>query len=157
MPEQRELVPVGRYKNKMEEKIVTKTPKETINFAKEFAKTLKNGDIVLLSGDLGAGKTVFAKGFVEGRGVDVEVVSPTFTIMNEYGSGEVFHFDLYRLSSVDEFEATGAYEELFGDGVSIVEWPEIVGFDYFPETAYVINIKKIDENVREITIKRNNI
>lgn len=141
----------------MEEKIVTKTPKDTIAFAKSFAKKLNPGDIVLLSGDLGAGKTVFAKGFVEGRGVKAEVVSPTFTIMNEYGSGQVFHFDLYRLNSIEEFEATGAYEEMFGGGVSIIEWPEIVGFDYFPETAYVVDIKRLDENTREIVIKRNSL
>lgn len=141
----------------MEEKVITKNAEETKNFAKEFARGLGAGDIVLLSGDLGTGKTVFAKGFVEGRGVSAEVVSPTFTIMNEYGLGQVFHFDLYRLNSVDEFEATGANEQMYGDGVCVIEWPEVVGFDYFPETAYVVNIKKINDNMREITIKRNYI
>ena len=134
---------------------VTKTSEETEKVALAFAKGLKPSDIVLLSGDLGAGKTVFAKGFVRGVGVEnAEVVSPTFTIMNDYG-GKVYHFDLYRLNSVEEFEATGIYEQMFCDAISLVEWPEIVGFEYFPKTAYVVQIRKIDDITREITIRGN--
>lgn len=130
--------------------------KETQNIAIDFAKSLKSGDIVLLSGDLGAGKTEFTKGFVLGRGItDAEVVSPTFTIMNEYGNGEVYHFDLYRLNSVDEFINTGAEEQLYSSAISIVEWPEIVGFEFFPKSAYVVKINKTGETVREIIIERN--
>ena len=138
-------------------KIVTNSSEETMSVAGNFAKALQSGDIVLLSGDLGAGKTVFSKGFVLGRGIGADVVSPTFTIMNEYGAGAVYHFDLYRLNSPMEFEATGAYEQLFGDGVSIVEWPEVVGFDYFPSSAYVVKIDKLTDTSRSIEIKRNNI
>lgn len=138
-------------------KIVTNSSEETMSVAGNFAKALQSGDIVLLSGDLGAGKTVFSKGFVLGRGINADVVSPTFTIMNEYGSGKVYHFDLYRLNSPMEFEATGAYEQLFSDGVSIVEWPEIVGFDYFPSTAYVVKIDKLTDTSRSIEIKRNKL
>ena len=137
--------------------VVTNNTEETMDVARSFAKILHSGDIVLLSGDLGAGKTVFSKGFVEGRGVRADVVSPTFTIMNEYGSGAVYHFDLYRLNSPMEFEATGAYEQLFGNAVSIVEWPEIVGFEYFPTAAYVVTINKLSESSRSITIRRNNL
>ena len=138
------------------EKFVSKSEMETLNIASRFAKTLKSGDIVLLSGDLGAVKTVFSKGFVLGRGVkDAEVVSPTFTIMNEYGNGEVYHFDLYRLSSILEFESTGAMEQLYSNAVKLVEWPEIVGLDYFPKSAFVVEIKKLNETEREITIRRN--
>ena len=138
-------------------KIVTNSSEETMSVAGNFAKALQSGDIVLLSGDLGAGKTVFSKGFVLGRGINADVVSPTFTIMNEYGSGKVYHFDLYRLNSPMEFEATGAYEQLFSDGVSIVEWPEIVGFDYFPSAAYVVKIDKLTDTSRSIEIKRNKL
>ena len=134
--------------------IKTNSVEETMCVAKKFVKGLKSGDVVLLSGDLGAGKTVFTKGFVEGLGVNADVVSPTFTIMNQYG-GKVNHFDLYRLNSPEEFEATGAYEELFSSSISIVEWPEIVGFNYFPKSAYVVNILKMGETTREIIIKRN--
>ena len=138
-------------------KIICKTNSslETEKVAEAFAKGLKPADIILLSGDLGAGKTVFTKGFVKGVGIgDSEVVSPTFTIMNDYG-GKVYHFDLYRLNSVDEFEATGIYEQMFSDAISIVEWPEIVGFDYFPRTAYVVEIKKLSDSEREIIIRGN--
>ena len=104
---------------------------------------------------MGAGKTVFTKGFVKGLGIeDAEVVSPTFTIMNDYG-GRVYHFDLYRLNSVEEFESTGIYEQMFSDAISIVEWPEIVGLGYFPKTAYVVEIKKIGDSEREIVIRGN--
>ena len=133
----------------------TKSSAETESVAEAFAKSLKPGSIVLLSGDLGAGKTVFTKGFVRGSGVkNADVVSPTFTIMNDYG-GKVNHFDLYRLNSVDEFESTGAFEQLYGDAISVVEWPEIVGFSYFPKTAYVVEIKKVGETEREIVIRGN--
>ena len=138
-------------------KIVCKSTSvaETEAVACAFSKALKPGDIVLLSGDLGAGKTVFAKGFVRGVGVsDAEVVSPTFTIMNDYG-GKVYHFDLYRLNSPEEFESTGIYEQMFSDAISLVEWPEIVGFQYFPKSAYIVEIKKIDEFTREIIIRGN--
>jgi len=133
----------------------TKNAEETQAVAEAFAKTLNKSDIVLLSGDLGAGKTVFAKGFVKGCGIlDAEVVSPTFTIMNNY-AGKVNHFDLYRLNSVEEFESTGSYEQLFSDAISIVEWPEILGFEFFPKNSYVVEIKKISETEREICIRGN--
>lgn len=134
---------------------VTNSEKETMSFAKKFAKSLKQGDIVLLSGDLGAGKTVFSKGFTKGRGVKADVVSPTFTIMNNY-AGKVLHYDLYRLESFAEFELTGAYEEMFiGGNVSLVEWPEKVGLTNFPKSAYLVTIIKLDEEKRLITIQMN--
>lgn len=142
-------------KIKLNEGIISKSERETEKIAKVIAKMLSEGDIVLLSGDLGAGKTVFAKGFVKGRGVKkADVVSPTFTIMNDYGSGAVFHFDLYRLSSVAEFEAAGLHEVLFGGGVKLVEWPEKIGFNYFPSDVYRVIIEKVSEKSRKITITR---
>ena len=134
---------------------VSHSVEETKRVAYNFGRFLKSGDIVLLSGDLGAGKTVFTKGLVEGLGCNAEeVVSPTFTIMNDY-DGKVNHFDLYRLNSVEEFIGTGAEEQLYSSAVSVVEWPEVVGFEFFPTFAYVVIIKKIDDNTREISIKRN--
>ena len=138
----------------MDEKFITKNPKETEKFAKRFAKNLKEGDIVLLRGDLGAGKTVFAKGFVKGRGVKhADVVSPTFTIMNNY-SDKVIHYDLYRLNSLAEFDAFGGVESLYGKGVKIVEWPEKIGLDNFPSEAYVVCIEKVDANTRKISVSK---
>lgn len=139
----------------MEKVFISKSEADTKKIAKKFASKIDNGSIILLSGDLGAGKTVFTKGVVLGRGVKkADVVSPTFTIMNDYG-GKVYHFDLYRLNSVEEFNSTGAFEQLFDGKVSVVEWPSVVGFNYFPKTAFVVDIEKLSKNERKITIRRN--
>ena len=135
-------------------KFMTKSKDETKGLAQNFAKKLSGGDIVLLSGDLGAGKTVFAKGLAKGLGIDEDITSPTFTIMNCY-QNKLNHFDLYRLNSVDELLGVGAEEELYSDKISLVEWPEIVGFDFFPNSAIVVQIVKVDENTREINFKLN--
>ena len=101
---------------------------ETLKIAKEFAKSLKSGDIVLLYGDLGAGKTVFVKGVVSAF-CSCVVTSPTFTIVNTYEANiPLYHFDLYRLQSEEELYDIGAEELLFGNGISLVEWPEKKSF-----------------------------
>ncbi len=138
----------------MEEKYISKSLEDTQKIAIEFSKTLNSGDIVLLSGDLGAGKTQFTKGIARGLGIEDVVPSPTFTIMNSFG-GRLFHFDLYRLKSFDELMAIGAEEFLYSDGISVLEWPECVGVENFPNYAIMVNIEKKDENIREITIRRN--
>lgn len=136
------------------EKFKTTSIQETMEVARAFAEKLKAGDIVLLSGDLGAGKTVFAKGFALGLGIVDNVISPTFTIMNCY-ENILNHFDLYRLNSIEELMSIGAEEELYGEKISLVEWPEIVGFEFFPKTAKIVKINKLDEETREILIGLN--
>ena len=128
---------------------------ETKDIAKKLAKELSAGQIVLLSGDLGSGKTVFAKGFAEGLGINQDITSPTFTIMNCYDN-ILNHFDLYRLNSIDELLAVGAEEELYGDKISLVEWPEIVGLSFFTKNAILVTITKIGEDERLIEISYNN-
>lgn len=137
--------------------IVSNSEAETTFVSNDFANNLKDGDIILLSGDLGAGKTVFTKGISKGFGIDESVVSPTFTIENVYSGGKLNlkHMDLYRLNSFEEFEATGAYEDLFNGGVCVIEWPEVIGFDCFPEYSYVVKITKLTETTRKIEIRRN--
>ena len=105
---------------------ISKTEKDTINFAKTYAKSLKNGDILLLDGDLGAGKTVFVKGLVQALSTkNIVAVSPTFTIVNEYDTNpKIYHFDFYRIKSEDELVAIGIEEYLYGDGICVIEWPE---------------------------------
>ena len=131
-------------------KVVSKSKEETEGIASVFAKTMKSGDIVLLSGDLGAGKTVFAKGFVLGMGIDTEVVSPTFTIMNEYGGGAVYHFDLYRLDDPFELYEIGFEEYVYSDGISCIEWASKCG-DLLPDESIKINIS-IEDEKRKITV-----
>ena len=109
---------------------ISDSPEQTAAAGAECASEAKPGDVVALSGDLGAGKTQFVKGFLEGVGSNAEVTSPTFTLVHEYGGGQlpVYHFDFYRLESADEVARLGFDEYLFGDGVCIIEWA-----DSFPE------------------------
>jgi tRNA threonylcarbamoyladenosine biosynthesis protein TsaE len=130
---------------------------ETAKIAAAFGKNAKAGDIFCLCGNLGAGKTVFAQGFVTGIGYAGRVTSPTFTIMNEYEGGRlpVYHFDLYRLEGTVDLESIGYEEYFFGDGVSLVEWAERAD-DVFPRGAYFVKINSDlsrGDEFREICIE----
>lgn len=137
------------------EKFISKSQDDTIRYAGEFAQTLLPGDIVLLDGDLGAGKTVFAKGIVSKlSNGKITAVSPTFVIMNKYDTTpKVYHFDLYRITDESELDAIGAEEYFYSNGISLVEWPSRV-MDYFPEKVIKIYIKKLSDDEREINIER---
>jgi tRNA threonylcarbamoyladenosine biosynthesis protein TsaE len=106
------------------------SPVETKALGREFARNLARGDIVALSGELGAGKTQFVKGFVAGIGCNAEVTSPTFTLIHEYSGGRlpVYHFDFFRIKDRHSAERLGLDDYFCGDGVSVVEWA-----DKFPE------------------------
>lgn len=133
------------------EKFITKNSEETAELAKNIAKKCKKGDVLLLFGDLGAGKTVFSKGFVSAFS-GAQVTSPTFTIVNTYeGKIPIFHFDLYRINDADELYMIGIEEYLYGDGITLVEWPERA-MEVFPKSAKRVTIKKLDDTRREITI-----
>lgn len=108
---------------------------DTLNLGKKIGAVLEPGDILLLEGDLGAGKTTFTQGLAEGLGVDEFVNSPTFVIINEYFSGNLplYHMDLYRLEDESQLYDLGVEEYFFGNGVSVVEWPEIA-MPLLPET-----------------------
>lgn len=132
----------------------SKSEQDTLNFAKNFAKNLKIGDVIVLSGDLGAGKTKFTEGILTYFGLEKEISSPTFTIVNEYKNDNIsiFHFDVYRLEDSDEFYAIGG-EEYFEKGICIIEWGEIIK-DALPKNYIQINFSKdnIDENKRFIEV-----
>lgn len=128
---------------------------KTMEIAKEFAKSLKEGDIVLIDGDLGAGKTVFSKGIVSyfSNG-EIIAVSPTFVIVNVYNtSPPIYHFDLYRITDESELYAIGAEEYFYGNGISLVEWPERAE-GAFPDKSIKIYIKKVSDFERKIYIER---
>jgi tRNA threonylcarbamoyladenosine biosynthesis protein TsaE len=100
----------------------------TVELARTVGTRLARGDIILLSGPLGAGKTCFARGIAEALGIRERITSPTYTIVNEYdGPLPFYHIDLYRIPSSAEFELLGIDELLYGRGVSVVEWPERAG------------------------------
>lgn len=129
--------------------IITHSKEETIKFAEEYGKTLKGGDVVLLEGEMGAGKTVFTKGVALSLGIKSEITSPTYAYLNDY-DGKLFHYDCYRLSSGEDAEALGLTEYFYSDGICVIEWSENI-VDVLPENAKVVKIEKIDENTRKIT------
>lgn len=129
---------------------------QTKDLANAFAKALKPPMVVLLTGDLGAGKTTFVKDVVSALGCDDLVTSPTFTLLNTYNAKfPVYHFDMYRLSSAEEAMNVG-FEEYFDkntlDGVCFVEWPENVE-GLINDVDYVIEIEKNGDLRRTVTIK----
>ncbi len=135
--------------------IKSNSEKETIELGKKIASSLKKGMIIVLTGDLGSGKTKLTEGILTYFGLQEEISSPTFTIVNEYNAKEfkIFHFDVYRLSDVDEFFAIGG-EEYFEKGVSIVEWGEMIE-EILPQDYIKITFSRDleNENTREINIE----
>ena len=104
---------------------VSASPAETRALARRLSRCLVSGDVLLLQGNLGAGKTEFVKGLAEGLQVTDLVTSPTFTLLNVYhGAMPLYHFDLYRLEDAEELDNIGFEEFLGGDGVAVVEWPD---------------------------------
>ena len=136
--------------------IESKGFRETELAAKEVAKSLLPGDIIRLHGEIGVGKTVFVRGIAEFFGGEAEVCSPTFAIMNIYsGTLPLYHFDLYRLESEDEIFEAGLYEFLGGEGISLVEWPELLS-SYPAGRVFDVTIEKnleISEEYRKITLE----
>lgn len=120
---------------------------DTFELGKGFAKNAYPGQIITLDGDLGAGKTVFAKGFAAGLGITKSVTSPTFTIIQEYRAGSLplYHFDVYRIESPDEMYETGLDEYLFGDGVCIIEWADNIR-EILPDNIVKITISRADDD-----------
>ena len=131
---------------------ISKSREETFSFAREYAKTLRGGDVVLLDGEMGAGKTVFAKGVAEGLGIDEEVTSPTYAYMNDY-DGRLFHYDCYRIESVEQAEALGLADYFDMGGICLVEWSQNIA-PLLPKKVKRVSIKKLDENRREISYER---
>ena len=135
-------------------KFAANSASDTLAFAKDFSKNLCRGDIVCLHGDIGVGKTVFTRGI----SCSDAVCSPTFSIMNIYdGNPPIYHFDLYRLNTEDELYESGLMEYIErGDGISVIEWPDIFG-GTAEGNIYDVYISKnldIDENYREIVVKK---
>lgn len=130
--------------------IITDSASETIKCAEDYSKTLSKGDIVLLKGEMGAGKTVFAKGVAKGLGIEEEILSPTYAYMNDY-DGKLYHYDCYRLSSGEDAEALGLTEYFYGKGVCLIEWSENIK-SVLPKTVKTVTIEKIDETKRKITL-----
>jgi tRNA threonylcarbamoyladenosine biosynthesis protein TsaE len=139
----------------------TSSEEETLSFAEQFARRLVLGDVVALNGELGSGKTQFVKGVCRGLGVVDVVASPSFIIMNEYKaprngaeSFSVFHFDFYRIRSLNEVYDLGVEDYFYGRGICLIEWAKAAS-SLLPTKRYEITLSVLpQENTREITIEK---
>jgi tRNA threonylcarbamoyladenosine biosynthesis protein TsaE len=132
--------------------LFTYSPEETMKVAEKLAHLLQSGDVLLLEGDLGAGKTTFTKGLAKGLGIKKNVNSPTFTIIKEYQGGRLplFHMDVYRLD--DSFEDLGFDEYFEGNGVTVVEWAHLIQ-EQLPVQLLQINVYHEAEQKRRLELK----
>lgn len=130
----------------------TSSPEETIALGERIGRLLLPGDVVALRGTLAAGKTTITKGIARGLGIDEDVTSPTFTLVSEYpGRLRLYHMDVYRIDSVDDFLNLGAEEMLYGDGVCVVEWSEKVASE-LPARAVTIRLETLPDGARRVDI-----
>ena len=131
----------------------TDSPAETRALGCRLAARLRSGDVLLLLGDLGAGKSELTRGIARGLGVMSPVASPSFTILNVYDEGRIplYHFDWYRLNSAEELFEMGMDEYLGGDGVAVVEWPSRCP-EAVPEKYLEVRIDPLDDCAREIAL-----
>ena len=135
----------------------SKSEKETYDFGKELGARAVPGSVLCIDGDLGVGKTVFTKGFAKGLGVEDDVVSPTFTIIQIYEEGRLplYHFDVYRIGEPDEMYEIGFEDYFYGEGVCLIEWASLIE-ELLPENAIRIKIEKDLEkgfDYRKITVE----
>ncbi len=136
---------------------ISNSEMDTIKLGQKIASQLKRGDIIILLGDLGSGKTKLTEGILSYFGLQNEISSPTFTIVNEYDTEKlkIFHFDLYRLADIDEFFAIGG-EEYFEKGASIIEWGEMLE-GYIPKKYLKLEFSRDNVNENRRIIKIENI
>src|SRR5205823_4717818 len=130
---------------------ISKSVEETIAAGSRYGREARQGDVFALTGDLGAGKTQFVKGFVAGIESSAEVTSPTFVLVHEYGGGRlpVYHFDFYRIENREELLRLGFDDYVFGDGVSVIEWADRYS-DLIPAQAKWLSFETREANMRAI-------
>lgn len=135
--------------------ITTKSPEQTQKVAKDFAKNLKLGDIVLLYGDLGSGKTQFVKGLAKGLGIKQRVTSPTFVFLKIYNANgkTINHIDLYRSENISDLREIGLDEIFESSEITVIEWADKLE-DNLPKKRIDIYIEPVDEKTRKIKIDR---
>lgn len=134
-------------------KINIKNAEETINLGEKIATSLQAGDVVLLDGELGAGKTTLTKGIAKALDIKRNIKSPTFTLVREYMDGKIplFHMDMYRLEYSDPFEV-GVDEYIQSNGISIIEWSEFIT-DLLPDEYLRITINKTSDETRTVELE----
>ena len=136
----------------MERTVVCRTAQDMENLGREIGKACIGGSVISLRGSLGAGKTVFAKGVARSLGIEEAIVSPTFTLVQEYdGSLPMYHMDLYRITSEEDFQMIGGEDMLYSDGVCLVEWSEIIN-DILPSGTLFVQITVNDDQSRTVVL-----
>lgn len=138
--------------------IETRSPEETFQLGEELGRKAVPGQVFTLTGDLGVGKTVFTQGLAKGLGIKEPVNSPTFTIVQVYEEGRLpfYHFDVYRIGDVEEMEEVGFDDYVMGEGVSLIEWADLIE-EILPEKRTEIRIEKDLEqgfDYRKITVEK---
>jgi tRNA threonylcarbamoyladenosine biosynthesis protein TsaE len=147
-------LPINWLEHAANLEIVTHSPADTMQFGEELARDLPNPCLVLLEGELGAGKTTLVKGIVRGLGTarEEEVTSPSFALVHEYGTGgRVYHIDLYRIESSQELSTLGLDDMLSSSAVVLIEWGEKLG-EYSGNKALRIRLEHAGDDVRKITV-----
>lgn len=131
------------------------SPEETENLGRELSEKLKPGTVIGLEGPVGAGKSVLTRGIARGLGIKGPVTSPTYTLITQYPEGRIplYHMDLYRIDSEEEFEMIGATDLLYAQGISIIEWFRKVE-SLLPEDLLVISVNIEENSERSITLSR---
>lgn len=133
------------------ESVTTKNPDETLALGEVLGRLLRPGDVVVLDGDLGAGKTLLTKGIAQGLGMAAsDVTSPTFSLVHEHeGAVSLYHLDLYRLETPEELQNLGYEDYFYGDGICVIEWPERAAA-FLPAEYLAVTLRKAGEAVRQI-------
>lgn len=137
--------------------VETKSAKETFTLGEQIGQEAKQGQVFTLVGDLGVGKTVFTQGLAKGLGIKESISSPTFTIVQIYEEGRLpfYHFDVYRIADIEEMDEIGYEDYIYGQGVSLIEWSNLIE-EILPENRIEIVIEKEIEKgfeYRKITMK----
>lgn len=137
--------------------VETRSANETYNLGVELGKKAKKGQVYTLVGDLGVGKTVFTQGIAKGLGIEEPISSPTFTIVQVYEEGRLpfYHFDVYRIGDISEMDEIGYEDYIYGEGVSLIEWANLIE-EILPDERVEIRIEKDLEqgfDYRKITIE----
>lgn len=136
------------------ETIICKSEKEMEELGVKFGFSLKKGQVISLRGSLGAGKTVFARGVARSLDIHEAIVSPTFTLVQEYsGKMPMYHMDLYRITCEEDFEMIGGEDLLYSDGVCLIEWSEIID-TMLPKDTIFIEITVNEDQSRTVNIKK---
>jgi len=122
---------------------ISRSEQETFYIAEQIGRKANKGQVYCLVGDLGVGKTIFAKGFAKGLGIDDHITSPTFTIVNEYNTEKVTfnHLDVYRIGVIDEMDEIGYEDYFYGEDIALIEWADLIS-DIIPKDAIWIEIVK---------------